>query len=75
MDLNYNNGQENYARAIQASHTDSHGNACEQLQRLAMLYHSRGRVVEAQEIYELMRQMINSRAQTGQNRTVFGIAD
>ena len=74
MDLNYNT-HDNYARGLHSGQSEASGDACEQLQRLAMLYHSRGRVVESQEIYELMRQMINSRAQTGQNRTVFGIAD
>ncbi len=75
MDLNYTKSQDTYVRGLHSTQIEPHEDACEQLQRIAMLYQSRGRVVEAQEIYALMRQMISSRLQTGQNRTMFGPAD
>lgn len=45
-----------------ALHLDSSdpGNVLTQLQQLAMLYHSRGRVAEAQEIYQLIVQIRNT---------------
>jgi hypothetical protein len=51
--------QETFQTAPNLNLNDS-GNVLTQLQQLAMLYHSRGRIAEAQEIYQLIVQIRNT---------------